>query len=56
MSIEIKPENKGKFTSFCKSKGYDGVTSKCISAGLNSKSAIVRQRANFARNASKWNH
>jgi len=53
--IHIKPENKGKFTSYCKSKGYGGVTGECIEDGLASKSAAVRKRANFARNAKSWN-
>ena len=49
--IHIKPENKGKFTEYCGGK----VTSKCIQKGLNSSNPTVRKRANFARNARKWN-
>lgn len=49
--IHIKPENKGKFTDYCGGK----VTSECIRKGLNSPSATIRKRANFARNARKWN-
>jgi len=52
--IYIKPENKGKFTSWCKSHGYGGVTTACIEAGLRAKSGTVRKEANFARNARKW--
>jgi hypothetical protein len=48
--IKIKKANRGKFTKYCGGK----VTSKCIKKGLNSKSAAVRKRANFARNARKW--
>jgi len=48
--IYIKPENRGKFTKYCGGK----VTSECIQRGLKSKSAAVRKRANFARNARKW--
>jgi len=53
--IKIKPENKGKFTEYCKSKGHGSVTDTCISEGLASKSVAVRKRANFARNAQSWN-
>lgn len=57
--IRIKKENRGKFTAWAKKKGMakkrgKGVTSKAIQAGLKSKSAAVRKRANFARNARKW--
>lgn len=54
--IMIKPENKGKFTKYCKANGHDKVTSECIEEGLASKSAAVRKQANFARNARKFNH
>lgn len=49
--IYIKPENRGKFTEYCGGK----VTSECIEKGLNSPSPTIRKRANFARNARKWN-
>jgi len=52
--IKIKPQNRGKFTAWCKSQGFKGVTSECIRRGLNSKSASVKKMANFARNARKW--
>ena len=52
--IYIKPENKGKFTDYCKSLGYSGVTNECISKGKQSKSAKTRKRATFADNARKW--
>ena len=51
MAIKIKKENVGKFTAYCKGN----VTSKCIARGLKSKDPAVRKRANFARNARKWN-
>jgi len=54
--IMIKPENKGKFTNHCKSKGFEGVTNECIEEGLASKSASVRKQAQFAKNAKSWNH
>jgi hypothetical protein len=52
--ILIKPENRGKFTNYCKRKGHGSVTTDCIEEGLASKSAGVRKQANFARNARKW--
>lgn len=54
--IEIKPENKGKFTKYCINKGHKGVTSKCIEEELASKSAGVNKMAVFAKNAKKFNH
>ena len=52
--IKIKPENDGKFTEYCKSKGYNGVTSECIAEGKKSALARIRKRATFAANARKW--
>ncbi|MGD8305076.1 MAG: hypothetical protein PVF17_00345 [Ignavibacteria bacterium] len=52
--IHIKPERKGLFTQYCKSKGYGSVTDSCISEGLASKSAAVRKRANFAKVSKSW--
>lgn len=53
--IYIKPKNRGTFTKYCKSKGHGGVTTDCISEGLASTNTTTRKRANFARNARKWN-
>ena len=53
--IKIKKENVGKFTEYCKGKGYEGVTAQCEEEGLASRSAAVRKRANFSRNARSWN-
>lgn len=50
--IHIKPENRGKFTSYCGGE----VTSDCIQRGLHSSNPTTRKRANFARNARKWKH
>lgn len=47
--IHIKPENKGKFTEYKKRTG------KTTEEALHSKNPHVRQMANFARNAAKWN-
>lgn len=52
--IYIKPENKGKFTAWCKRHGYSKVTTACIEEGLRAKDPAVRKEANFARNARKW--
>ena len=52
--IKIKPQNRGKFTAWCKSQGFGGVTSACIKKGLASSSSSVKKMANFARNARKW--
>ncbi|MGE4412068.1 MAG: hypothetical protein AB7E45_00040 [Candidatus Caldatribacteriota bacterium] len=41
-------KKKGSFTSWCKSKGYGGVTEDCISKGKNSKDPKTRKRANLA--------
>ena len=43
--IEIKKANKGKFNSYCKSKGYDSVTRACEEEGLASKLASTRKMA-----------
>lgn len=50
--IHIKKKNRGKFTAYCGGT----VTDACISRGLNSDNPTTRKRANFARNARKWNH
>ncbi len=47
--IYIKPENRGKFTA------YKERTGKTTEEALHSPNAHIRQMANFARNASKWN-
>lgn len=49
--IHIKEENRGKFTEYCGGQ----VTDECIKRALTSKSKKLRARANFARNARKWN-
>lgn len=52
LKIEIKPENKGKFTEYCGGK----VTNDCIEKGLGSPSEEVRKQAQFAKNAKSWDH
>jgi hypothetical protein len=48
--IHIKPSHRGRFTAYLKRTG------STLSEALHSKSAHVRQMANFARNAKKWKH
>jgi hypothetical protein len=54
IKIKIKPENKGTFTSYCKSNGYNGVTADCIARGKKSALERIRKRAIFAENSRKW--
>ena len=54
--IYIKPENRGSFTSYCNSKGYNGVTQKCIDKAKSSGSTALKKKAVFAENSrNKWN-
>ena len=54
--IHIKPQNKGKFTAYAKSKG-ESVQEAASSVLANpDASSTLKKRANFARNASKWSH
>lgn len=56
--IKIKPSRVGSFKAWARRKGLldkDGsVGMKAIRAGLKSKSASIRRKANFANNARKW--
>jgi hypothetical protein len=53
--IRINPANKGKFTATAKKAGrtVQG-EAKAVLANPNA-SATQKKRANFARNAAKWN-
>ena len=53
--IHIKKKNEGTFTSYCKNKGYDGVTAQCIAEGKKSSNPKTRKRATFAGSARSWN-
>jgi hypothetical protein len=55
VTIKIKPENKGKFTASAK-KAKKGVQEHAQDV-LNDPNASPTQkkRANFAKNAKKWN-
>ncbi len=53
--IKIKKENEGKFTASAKAAGRSVQgQAKAVLANPNA-SATQRKRANFARNAAKWN-
>jgi hypothetical protein len=56
MAINIKPENKGKFTASSKAAGQS-VQQHASSVLANPKaSKKQKQRAQFAKNAKKWSH
>ncbi len=46
--IQDAVKKEGSFTSWCKRKGYDGVTDECIAEGKKSTNATTRRRANLA--------
>lgn len=54
--IHIKKKNEGKFTEYCKAKGFTGPNASCEEEGLASHSVHVRQMANFSRNAKHFKH
>ena len=41
---------KGKFTKYCKSKGFKSVTRECIAKAKKSKSKDLRKEVIFAEN------
>ena len=51
--IEIEVKHTGTFTRYCKSKGFRGVTKKCIEEGCKSKNKTTKKRACFAKNFAK---
>lgn len=53
--INIKKKNQGKFRKSVGAKKGKKLTTAQINKGLKSKNPKTRQRANFARNARKWN-
>lgn len=55
--IDIKPENRGKFTASANRAGMSvqGFAGKVLANKENYSSTLV-ERANFARNAAKWKH
>lgn len=54
--IHINPKNKGKFTASAKraGEGVQAYASDVLSDP--SASPTLKKRANFAKNAKKWNH
>ena len=53
--IKIKPENKGKFTAWAKSHGMSvQEAARHVLRNKEKYSSTLIKRANFARNASKW--
>lgn len=53
--INIKPENKGKFTAWARAHGMSvQEAARHILANKDKYSATLIKRANFARNAAKW--
>lgn len=50
-SINIKPENRGKFTEYCGGK----VTEECIARGKRSPDPKIRKQATFTANSRSWN-
>lgn len=54
--IHIKPSKKGSFTRMAKKAGKS-VQAEARSVLANPHaSAAAKKKANFARNAAKWNH
>lgn len=54
--IHIKKSHEGRFHKDVGKKPGEKITSADIEKGLHSKNPAERKRANFARNARKWNH
>ena len=54
--IRIKPQNRGKFTKTAKKAGRS-VQAHAANVLHDPKATpLQKKRANFARNAAKWNH
>ena len=54
--INIKSENKGKFTNWANSKGMSVIeAANRVMANTKKYSPTIVKRANFAKNASNWN-
>ncbi|MEM0325236.1 MAG: hypothetical protein QXW35_05010 [Candidatus Aenigmatarchaeota archaeon] len=51
--IQKAIKNKGAFTEYCKTKGYDGVTNECIKEGKKSKNPTIKRRAVLAETLRK---
>ena len=54
--IRIKEKNRGRFTAFAKSKGMSvQEAARHVLANRDRYSPALIRRANFARNAARWN-
>ena len=53
--IEIREENRGAFTDYCKGLGHDGVNDACIRTAKKSRSKDIRKMGTFAMSAKSWN-
>ena len=54
--IKIKASTKGSFTAAAKKSGMSvGQKARAVLADKHASPAL-RKKANFARNAAKWNH
>jgi hypothetical protein len=56
MAIKIKPSRKGLLHKDLGVPAGDKIPAGKLQAALASSSPAIRKRANFARNAKKWNH
>ena len=60
LSVMIKPENRGKFKTWCKKHGFGKVSGDCIRKALSiakrKHNAKLAKRAGFAKAAQKWKH
>ena len=56
LGININPTKVGSFTKWCKRHGESGSTLACIAKGKKSKSAAIRRKATFAKNARGFKH
>lgn len=52
--INIKKENRGLFTKYCKGLGHIGVTDSCIAKAKASGNPELKKQAVFAENARGW--
>jgi hypothetical protein len=48
-------KHPGSFTTYCKKRGYDGVTQECINEGKHSSDLTTRKRATLAETFKKAN-
>jgi hypothetical protein len=54
--IYIKPKNRGKFTASAKKAGKSVQSHASAVLASSTATPLQKKRANFARNARKWNH